>query len=362
MRPSKKSFYQLSVLIGIVVFLFLFGYLAEDKKNISNIHKIAPKIASADSVIGKITGWAWADKIGWISFSSKNSEVTEPFDYEVSVKPSGVLEGYAWSDHIGWIGFNESDLADCPQGKCKAYFENGELKGWVKAIAGEDSNDGWDGWIHLSGDHHNIELEANDTFKGYAWGDDVVGWIDFNNVELDKENPSADINAAPNSVKAGESVTISWECLNSSGVVGGCSGDSNCVFSPSVLSGDHDTIDLSTTTSYYITCSNIFDDSDNDSVQVSVIVPDLEISADPEKVRGSSGENTTLISWSADNVVSNTCEVTGPNGLLGTGESGSKETAPITGESIYTLSCENENGFVATESVTVELIPEWEEF
>ena len=49
-------------------------------------------------------------------------------------------------------------------------------------------DNGWDGWISLSGTNYGIS--ASSTFSttnplsGYAWGADVVGWIDFSRVSI----------------------------------------------------------------------------------------------------------------------------------------------------------------------------------
>ncbi len=74
------------------------------------------------------------------------------------------------------------------------------MTGWVKALSADGN--GWDGWISLAGDgatwNGSSCVGANDylgtnrcnygvklnlitgDFEGYAWGSDVVGWIDFN--------------------------------------------------------------------------------------------------------------------------------------------------------------------------------------
>lgn len=97
----------------------------------------------------------------------------------------------------------------------------------------------------------------------------------------------------------------------------------------------------------------------NVSAQVSVMQPDLSISADPERIRS---EQTSEISWTADNVEGGTCEVSGPNGVIGTGASGTAETDTLSRQSTYTLSCENHAGEVFSEDVSVGLVPQFEEF
>ncbi|MEK7462904.1 MAG: hypothetical protein AAB621_00870 [Patescibacteria group bacterium] len=58
---------------------------------------------------GTLTGWAWNDQIGWISFNCSN--VQDPCISPVyGVSLSGVeFSGWAWNDVIGWISFNCSN-------------------------------------------------------------------------------------------------------------------------------------------------------------------------------------------------------------------------------------------------------------
>lgn len=61
---------------------------------------------------GNLSGWAWNDAIGWISFDSATA--TSSYVYQVSVSPStGYFSGWAWNDVIGWISFNCLDTNIC---------------------------------------------------------------------------------------------------------------------------------------------------------------------------------------------------------------------------------------------------------
>lgn len=137
-----------------------------------------PGVEAQESA-GSLSGYAWSDNIGWISW--------EGGDYGITVSPSGVLSGYAWSDNIGWISANSSDLAGCPSSPCSAYFnDDGELQGWLRAIAGGTAQSGgWDGFISLAGSGYGPERQSDGSFAGYAWGSDVVGWLSFNYASTD---------------------------------------------------------------------------------------------------------------------------------------------------------------------------------
>ena len=99
-----------------------------------------------------LSGWAWSDNIGWISFNSTTPDPDDVYNYGVNIDEStGIFSGYAWSDNIGWISFNEADLTSCPSGTCRGEldFLTDEVSGWAKTI---NTGDGWDGWIILRDD------------------------------------------------------------------------------------------------------------------------------------------------------------------------------------------------------------------
>ena len=56
---------------------------------------------------GDLSGYAWNDNVGWISFSGTT---TENQVYGVSISPtSGDFSGWAWNDNVGWFSFNCSN-------------------------------------------------------------------------------------------------------------------------------------------------------------------------------------------------------------------------------------------------------------
>jgi hypothetical protein len=52
---------------------------------------------------GDLSGFAWNDKIGWISMRGSSPS------YGVSIASNGIFSGYAWNDAVGWISFNSSN-------------------------------------------------------------------------------------------------------------------------------------------------------------------------------------------------------------------------------------------------------------
>ena len=69
---------------------------------------------------GNLSGWAWNDKIGWISFSCKDETGITDYDvcatssYKVWIEKGddnkGHFRGWAWNDKVGWICFNCVDI------------------------------------------------------------------------------------------------------------------------------------------------------------------------------------------------------------------------------------------------------------
>ncbi|MHA1481961.1 MAG: PKD domain-containing protein [Candidatus Heimdallarchaeaceae archaeon] len=157
-----------------------------------------------------LSGFAWSENIGWISFNSTSDGSSQ--DYGVTFNASsGVLTGSAWSENIGWISFNDSEVSSPPFSPYQSDSfvaisdkDTGVFTGWGRALTaclddnwsvnqciGSDAGDqagGWDGWISLSGSDPAYgvtrDLEDN-TVSGYAWGGDVIGWISFSGSDPD---------------------------------------------------------------------------------------------------------------------------------------------------------------------------------
>lgn len=63
---------------------------------------------------GSLSGYAWNDVYGWISFNCSNHGGCGTSSYSVNINPTtGAFTGYAWNDILGWISFNCSDIAIC---------------------------------------------------------------------------------------------------------------------------------------------------------------------------------------------------------------------------------------------------------
>lgn len=221
-----------------------------------SIFLVIKNSSAAASVSDNVSGWAWSETIGWISFNCSNSGSCGSSNYGVNVKNNGDLEGYAWAENIGWVSFNET--GGCPSSPCKPKLneDNGQISGWAKALAGRD---GWDGWIHLRGSNYGVSV-GNCEWSGYAWGSDVVGWIHFKGSNYGVLGagdscvsiPALSIlsfNATPSSIYVGDSSTLGWST----------SGATSCNINQgigSVAVNGTQSVSPATTTAYTLSCSN----------------------------------------------------------------------------------------------------------
>jgi len=167
--PDKK---HINFLLFALLFVGVFALFGAGGTNI--------EASSTDN----LSGYAWSETTGWISFNCTNAGTCGTSNYGVTAAASGALSGYAWAETIGWISFNPTDTAGCPSSPCLAKFDyvTGAVTGWARALA---QTAGFDGWIHLSGANYgvgayDIDGDGNGCeWSGYAWGSDVIGWVHF---------------------------------------------------------------------------------------------------------------------------------------------------------------------------------------
>ena len=213
------------------------------------------------------SGWTWSNNVnntGGVGFISLGDGAT----YGLNADDLGTVTGYAWSSNYGWINFNAgggSPTAGCPSGNqganiggniypgCSAQFVNPttnvaggtladktELVGWARAcsvfasgcsgaLLSDTQRGGWDGWISLSkyndqdftngtinvslvSNYHVSWNPATTAMTGYAWGGDVVGWINFDGATMEAPNQPLVANlTSPNTCStSGGNVLLNW--------------------------------------------------------------------------------------------------------------------------------------------------------
>ena len=95
-------------------------------------HQTDGTCADADGD-GWLSGWAWNDVVGWISFSCASRTGSYPCTGEqVRVDADGNFTGWAWSDGAGWISFN---CAGTPQGCTLPGYDYKVKSSWAAANA-----------------------------------------------------------------------------------------------------------------------------------------------------------------------------------------------------------------------------------
>ena len=91
----------------------------------------------------KLTGYIWAENIGWVSLSCENTASCATVNYGVTNDGMGNLAGYAWAENAGWISFSCENTGSC---------------GTVS---------------------YGVTIDpATGEFSGRAWGENI-GWITF---------------------------------------------------------------------------------------------------------------------------------------------------------------------------------------
>ena len=269
-----------------------------------------------------ITGYAWSENIGWIDFNCSNAGTCGTANFGMAINPAtSVITGMAWSENIGWVSANSSDLNGCPTAPCTATVDNtGAMRGWMRAIGAD--NNGWDGWISLSGTGYGPTLSSG-TFAGYAWGSDVVGWLQFN---ADAINP----------------VKTTWQACTDNYF---CTGTSQF----------HQTAQCVTTLQQVCPyqCSA--------GVCVAPPAPAGTLSGGAAlKVTPTLAKINATVSvvWGVNNVTS--CSVTSTNGDVWVGVSGTQTSKPITKQTTFSLTCVDLlSASTVISKVTVSLVPRW---
>ena len=334
-----------------------------------------------------LDGYAWSNNIGWISMNCKTGgiageDICATSNYKVSVNENGNIFGYAWSNNIGWIRFGGlSGFPTAPGNYGGNAKVNGNiLDGWARACAGTNSplnrcgsmgnnpnSGGWDGWISLKGTNYGVNL--NTPANSYAWGSDVVGWIDMSLVRF--ITPTI-LNGTTCDIAVNESNcngSINWNIDRSYN-------------QPQVFNENTSISTSRTGTNFDVTLkhgSNIIYAKDSSTVLKSVtltanclngsiyrggkciidptIRPIISISTTQKVVRTGA---ITPLTWSIPNEGSS-CEIKGP-GIGGLGVSIKSVTSSgnqdqiINYYSTYTLTCTGEYGTVS-DSVSIEVIP-----
>lgn len=196
------------------------------------------------------------------------------------------------------------------------------LTGWAKALSADGN--GWDGWISLDDTGHGdgVTIDTNGNFQGYAWGGEVLGWIDF--------------------CQSQGCVTITPPCATTAGSI--------CSNSTTVSTTDVWCAVTTTSCTGGQICS---------SGACATVVPQGTLTVTPLRIRKNA---TVQISWTATNASS--CSVRGsyPGGSLGPYTVSPSTSAPVPAITTFTLSCVGPNSSTyVVDKKTVNVVPTFQE-
>ena len=103
------------------------------------------KVTNADGG-GSLSGCAWNDTVGWISFwggdgdcdgspVEDGSSTCASSDYRVTIDADGYFSGYAWNDVAGWTSFNCANDSSCGTSdfKVRTAWRPGKLIGYLES-------------------------------------------------------------------------------------------------------------------------------------------------------------------------------------------------------------------------------------
>ncbi|MBU0611967.1 hypothetical protein KKA39_00685, partial [Patescibacteria group bacterium] len=155
-----KKFYiilSLAVLSATVGFVFL--------KPETQAQNTSSPVAGVATIVN--TGYS-------ISFSGPNGGTSGNISYGVEYN-NGAMDGFAWSPEYGWVQFNGTSAMvlslQNPNDKETTEWANGLIK-----LNGDDG--GASGNISY-GVSFDPATGASDPTNHWAWGGNVIGWVDF---------------------------------------------------------------------------------------------------------------------------------------------------------------------------------------
>ena len=380
--------------------------------------------AEAAYPVTELEGYAWSSTIGWISLNCKTggldgSDVgTEPDDicgtsnYQVKINGSGTITGWAWSSNIGWIRFGGlSSFPTDPQNtgtnaKATGTYPDLSFEGWARACAGtivpntctnmtnSTVSGGWDGWISLKGRSGGVNWGVGTDSNGmktdsWAWGGDVVGWVDMDvyadadiapdvridtfgrkpgvpgagGTEIGGEYMGVGFNAVLTGIPAGQEVA--YELSLGANKLTGIYKDG--IFTPALVLDNVpyniqtiklvvDASDVSLKPGPLVESDPVSGNTKTVDIDLVPTKPVITIVSNPKIVRIGGTVNLVWTITPNTSVTGATCNLQGPGftGVVTTG--GTRGSGPIKNFSTFSVTCTGAFGTVQ-ESTTVEVIP-----
>jgi len=170
--------------------------------------------------------------------------------------------------------------------------------------------------------------------------------------------------ASPSTVDEGQNVTLNWSVSGGSVCASSCTGSGFNTGGATSGSAPSSVPPTPPSTSYALTCTGgTYSSPPPANTTVTVIVPSVAITANGQSTSARvnpATNNNTSIAWSSENATS--CAIT-KNGVAwrnGLNSNGVNDT--VTAQTVYEADCVNSAGTHTTNSVTVNVIPDFTEF
>lgn len=148
-----------------IIFLFILGFFC--LVFVFVFYSKNPEVIAGESQ--NVSGYAWSENYGWVSFNCVDNSSCSDFDYGVTIDPTTLnFSGYAWSDNLGWIDFSGVSLDS-----------SGDVVGSAQILAL-----GAEGELRFDDQNLGVWIDEDGYFHGWAWNSDTegkgLGWLSFN--------------------------------------------------------------------------------------------------------------------------------------------------------------------------------------
>ena len=168
-----KKFYIISfltVLIIIAGFLFL---------------KPEAQAVTSGGVTSPVSGTATITNMGYkIHFLGYDGGTSGNISYNVQYNSATGFSGYGWSPEYGWVQFNGTTATALSLVGGYPNRNDNEVPDWATgAISLKGTTGGTSVNIPYSVTFDPVTGNTN-TVNHWAWGGNVIGWIDFSNVKI----------------------------------------------------------------------------------------------------------------------------------------------------------------------------------
>lgn len=166
----NKRFYIISFLAILIITGFLFL-------------KPEAQAVTSGGVTSPVSGAAIITNMGYpIYFLGSNGGTSGNILYNVQYNPVNGFSGYGWSPQYGWIQFSGTTATALSLVGGYLNQNDNEVPEWANGLIKlNGSTGGTSGNISYS---VTFDATTGNAINHWAWGGNVIGWIDFSGVKL----------------------------------------------------------------------------------------------------------------------------------------------------------------------------------